>query len=75
MSGRPLNGDVVPFEKCGSGRRLQQAAKSFPAERTCFDNHPRLHPLSVVRLSKILVRIPRLQTGVVGRLLREKQPR
>jgi hypothetical protein len=44
MSGRPLNGKVLPFEKCGFGRKLQQAAKSFLAERTYFDNHPYLHP-------------------------------
>ena len=33
-SERPLNGDRLPSNRLGFGRRLQQAAKSFPAERT-----------------------------------------
>ena len=32
-SGRPLNEEVLLFNQRGSGRSLQQAAKSFPAER------------------------------------------
>jgi len=44
-SGRPLNGQVLLSNLRGSGRSLQQAAKSFPAERTYFHNDPRLHPL------------------------------
>ena len=47
-SGRPLNEDVLLFNQRGSGRSLQQAAKSFPAERTCFHNHPRLPPPATV---------------------------
>jgi len=49
---RPLNGVALSRGQRGAGRRLQQAAKSFPAERTyisayrdptrrdgCFENH------------------------------------
>ena len=37
-SGRPLNDEVLRSHQRGSGRSLQQAAKSFPAESTYFHN-------------------------------------
>ncbi len=46
MCDRPLNSVTWAISQRRSGRGLQQAAKSFPAERTHFDKHPRLHPLN-----------------------------